>query len=798
MTSEIGHNAAFRSEKDYTVSVDGTYVLHDKIGKGSFGNVYKGIKKSNGQVVAIKVLDLDTDEDEISDVRKEIALLSTCDSSSITRYHGSILNGSKLWIIMDYAGGGSIRELLKSGPIDERYIAIVAREVLLALVYLHKSVGIIHRDIKAANILLTDSGQVKLCDFGVAGQITTTSARRNSFVGTPYWIAPEIIKRAQYDFKADIWSLGITIIEMATGNPPFADQEPRRALFLIPRTRPPKLEGHFSTSIQEFIAGCLREEPEDRPSSEQLLNFKFIKDAKKGTDSLRELLQRQKQWKIQNNDPDEVSFEANINSDSDDNIDTGDDWIFDTVRGTLQRKANGTENQFFSRSGAENQQQTIKGKASKDPLATFKQTAVHDDDDIPIPKLLPLNGLTSGPIALFSDDSPNLIRSHAVHTESIQQPVNMHPHIPGSSKKSDDTQSNSATTKGLQLLIAKNDVDATESLSPVFPMSPTLVAAQSAASLSSTGHSNIFYHAGSSGSPSLQSLSLRASHYRDKSIDSASDRSANTGGLNRSLQALPIPHNNQIQGYRSSTAGSAPSSSSPRLLHAARKPSISSPLTLSSQTLFSKVSTSTPPQTVPPHQSWIHQQLLNPAIQQTALQSSIPAQHSIHETPQNPTAQLSLSSLQNLPRSRSVSSDKQSTVASHQFSMMPHSTVQSSSPRSIPHAQTVPSNLSSMRLHQKPIRVVPSFRAGPLQQYSPANPQSSVSQSALPHFHSTSNYLGPTATEHPFPNAAVHPIILHPNVLSDPDQLLQPALMQRAKETLRLLESFEKVFALLP
>lgn len=104
---------------------------------------------------------------------------------------------------------------------------------------------------------------MKLCDFGVAGQISLTSLRRNSFVGTPYWMAPEIITRSQYDFKADIWSLGITIIELATGNPPFADQDPRRALFLIPRSKPPKLEGNFSPAIKEFIGLCLREEPEE-------------------------------------------------------------------------------------------------------------------------------------------------------------------------------------------------------------------------------------------------------------------------------------------------------------------------------------------------------------------------------------------------------------------------------------------------------------------------------------------------------------------------------------------------------
>ncbi|KAI9008401.1 kinase-like domain-containing protein [Gaertneriomyces semiglobifer] len=274
------------------------------LGKGSFGEVYKGVDQRTGTPVAIKVLDLDTDDDEITDVQKEITMLSHCDSEYITRYHGSWLNGSKLWVIMDYAAGGSMRNLLRSGPIDERYIAVIAREVLHALVYLHKYAGIIHRDIKAANILLTDEGKVKLCDFGVAGQITVSCLRRHSFVGTPYWMAPEIIKRAQYDFKADIWSLGVTIIELATGNPPFADQDPRKAIFLIPRTRPARLEGDFSPALKEFIALCLKEEPDERPAAEELLKTKFIKVASRSPGILTDLLKRHAQWKIANRDHD--------------------------------------------------------------------------------------------------------------------------------------------------------------------------------------------------------------------------------------------------------------------------------------------------------------------------------------------------------------------------------------------------------------------------------------------------------------------------------------------------------------
>ena len=239
------------------------YKLLERIGKGSFGQVFKACYSQNpSRLVAIKVLDMDTDEEAIEDVRKEIAILSKFDSNLITKYHTSVLVGTKLWVVMEYAGGGSIRHLLASGVIPEPAIAVISLQVVQALVYLHDTAKIIHRDIKAANILLTIRGTIQLCDFGVAGQLANKN-RRNSFVGTPYWMAPEIIQRQEYDTRADIWSLGITVIEMATGNPPFADQEPRRALFLIPKSRPPKLSGDFSGAMKEFIAVCLKEDPED-------------------------------------------------------------------------------------------------------------------------------------------------------------------------------------------------------------------------------------------------------------------------------------------------------------------------------------------------------------------------------------------------------------------------------------------------------------------------------------------------------------------------------------------------------
>ncbi|KAF2091064.1 Pkinase-domain-containing protein [Saccharata proteae CBS 121410] len=305
------------------------YQVLEELGSGSFGVVFKAIERSTGDIVAIKHIDLEGSDDDIREIQQEIALLSTCASQFVTQYKTSFVKGVKLWIVMEYLGGGSCLDLMKPGPFSEAHIAIICRELLLGLDYLHAS-GKIHRDIKAANVLLSQTGKVKIADFGVAAQLTNIKSQRMTFVGTPYWMAPEVIQEMGYDFKADIWSLGITAMELAKGEPPHADTHPMKILFHIPKAPAPRLEGSYSKDYKDFVASCLIKDPDRRPTAKELLKHRFIQRAGK-VEALRELIERKQMFDVNMGRPSHPKYyEETMHDVSPANED--DEWVFDTIK----------------------------------------------------------------------------------------------------------------------------------------------------------------------------------------------------------------------------------------------------------------------------------------------------------------------------------------------------------------------------------------------------------------------------------------------------------------------------------
>lgn len=279
------------------------YTLLEEIGQGVSAKVYRAECLSLNETVAVKMMDLeDQDPGHLEEIRREVASMSMVSHPNLVMVHCSFVEGQFLWVVMPFLSGGSALNIMKwSHPkgLDEPSIATILKEVLKALDYFHRN-GNIHRDIKAGNILIDANGAVKLADFGVSAASWGSGAKPHStFVGTPCWMAPEVMEQVTgYDYHADIWSLGITVLELCHGHAPFAKYPPMKVLMMTLQNPPPQLEAeqaesghHFTRALRDFVAICLQKDPKRRPSAAKLLEHRFIKEAKKPDFLVKHLLE---------------------------------------------------------------------------------------------------------------------------------------------------------------------------------------------------------------------------------------------------------------------------------------------------------------------------------------------------------------------------------------------------------------------------------------------------------------------------------------------------------------------------
>ncbi|KAI8904735.1 kinase-like domain-containing protein [Gorgonomyces haynaldii] len=279
------------SQDQYSMQPE-DYDIGKKIGHGSSAIVYMATYRPLGKPVAMKVIDLDMFErNQIDELRREIQIMSLSKHQNLLQVFGSFVKGQKLYIVTPFLHAGSCLDIMKTAfkeGMDENLIATILKQALQGLDYLHRN-GLIHRDVKAGNLLVDGDGLVTLADFGVSSSLMEHGDRKTSrktFVGTPCWMAPEVMEQSGYDYKADIWSFGITALELAYGHAPYAKFPPMKVLMMTLQNDPPTLDrektkNKYSKTFKDMIDLCLNKDPNKRPTCEKLLQHSFFKSAKK-------------------------------------------------------------------------------------------------------------------------------------------------------------------------------------------------------------------------------------------------------------------------------------------------------------------------------------------------------------------------------------------------------------------------------------------------------------------------------------------------------------------------------------